>query len=238
MDKLGQDSNNFVYLVGLTLFGDKPPLVENHKKPGCTTLSASVASVVMRISNPRAMLDNNVRVQNEVAALQLGRAALASYPKAIVPEVYGWSPTSGHGYGWILEEAMVGKPLGTAFDSLSSADQGILVAQMASILKLIQECPIPPSLKTYGGLSYDHDGLIVGAPLTFGFGGPYSTLEGMYRGTMSKQIEFCDGSKLLGGWQSSNLRSRLDAFLAGDKISDIIRNVPDQRLTLIHGDFG
>lgn len=123
VDKLGEDSNNFVYLVNLALTQSQPPLQETEKTPGCVMLSTTASSVVIRISNPRAMLDEKVRVQNEVAALQLGRVALASYPKAIVPEVYGWSDsTSGLGYSWILEQAMPGKPLGAAFESLSSDD--------------------------------------------------------------------------------------------------------------------
>jgi hypothetical protein len=68
----------------------------------------------MRISNPQALVNEEVRVQNEVAAMWLTRQALSGYELRLVPEAYGWCPSSDD-RGWILEEYKEGvnstKPL-------------------------------------------------------------------------------------------------------------------------------
>jgi hypothetical protein len=53
------------------------------------------------------MLNNAVRVKNEVAAITLMRDALSSHESGLVPEVYGGN-TAAEGQGWIVEERMHG----------------------------------------------------------------------------------------------------------------------------------
>ncbi|KAH8650411.1 hypothetical protein BGZ61DRAFT_469390 [Ilyonectria robusta] len=76
--RLGRDSNNFVYRLKLSVSDSLPVSPSaNCRRPGTVTLPTDTADAVIRISNPQALVNENVRVQNEVAAMSLMRDALA-----------------------------------------------------------------------------------------------------------------------------------------------------------------
>jgi hypothetical protein len=109
--RLGRDSNNFVHLIELAESVDQPATsLPTVLKPGISSSLAGATKVVIRISNPQAMLNEDVRVQNEVAAMCLARQALSTYEDRLIPNTYAWR-SSVEGYGWILQEYMTGVQL-------------------------------------------------------------------------------------------------------------------------------
>lgn len=82
IDKLGRDSNNFVYRLELSRTVDEgaaASITEEIPQPGAVRLPAGKGQVVLRISNPQAMVNEDVRVQNEVAAIALMRQVLSTF---------------------------------------------------------------------------------------------------------------------------------------------------------------
>lgn len=119
----------------------------------------------MRISNPQALVDENIRVQNEVAAMSLMRQALSSCKDRLISDTSAWSPSS-EGREWILQEYMRGTQLDKDFGDLDSDCQRDIVHQIADVFKLIQEYRLPDSVIGYGGLCFNDSGDIVPGPKT------------------------------------------------------------------------
>jgi hypothetical protein len=113
--KLGWDSNNFVYRVELAPVGGTRA-ESNDERPtqqqlGTAILPSSMNEVVVRISNVEALLNEDVRVENEVAAMCLMRNAFASLSLVLIE---CWYLTYSHGVGPLL------KVLGLLSKSLST----------------------------------------------------------------------------------------------------------------------
>jgi hypothetical protein len=101
IDKLGRHSNNFVYRLKLSeAVGGEDEVAlttsEAISKPGTVRLPAEKGQIVIRISNPQAMVNEDVRVQNEVTAIALMRQALSGSQEkgGLIPKIYGWCPSS------------------------------------------------------------------------------------------------------------------------------------------------
>ncbi|KAI1426826.1 hypothetical protein F5Y12DRAFT_739836 [Xylaria sp. FL1777] len=240
--RLGRDSNNFVYRVELRPIVDEhgqPGSIDPRKQcPGATTLPSSTNNVVARISHPEAVLNEEVRVENEVAAMCLMRTALAGYSERLVPEVFAWGRSSSESPGWILQEYKEGVPLDKAFLDMDRGSQEGIHRQIAQVFKLIQDYELPASAIGYGGLAFDDSGenIVIG-PTTIPCGGPFATLDDMYVQMMRRQLDESDSSSLLQGWRGDGrLRDRLDRFLA-EGIAPLVRRNSVARPTLIHGDF-
>lgn len=89
----------------------------------------------MRIHNPDAMLDEGVRVENEVAAITLMHRALADIPQSIVPKVFAWETPGSAGSGWIAEEFMEGEKLSQHFPDLSADKKAQILDRVAELLE-------------------------------------------------------------------------------------------------------
>ncbi|KAI5859398.1 hypothetical protein GGS23DRAFT_600519 [Durotheca rogersii] len=239
ISRLGRDSNNFVYYVKLSSeridsVSELLPLPT--RSPGTIALPADVTEVVVRISNPEAMVNEEVRVQNEVAAMSLARQALAGYDQSLVPLVYAWSPSSG-GRGWLVQEYKRGLQLDKAFGELDREKQQDLIGQIAQVYKRIQSYPLPDSVQGYGGLGFSPTtGDIITGPTTIPCGGPFACLDEMYSQMLRRQLDESDTSTLLQGWRADGLRDRLERF-ASDGIMGLVRANSLSCRTLIHGDF-
>lgn len=157
-------------------------------QPGASALPSDVVDLVFRTVQPEALLNEDVLVQNVVAAMTLARDALRSLGKAIVPCVYGWAGgrngASGRDErgdcGWIVMELMPGTRLRDKFSLLSEQAKKDVLDQMAAILKAFQVWQLPDSAVGYGGFNFDGDGnIIIGATAIPG-GGPCNTYLELY----------------------------------------------------------
>ena len=190
----------------------------------------------MRISNPKANLNEAVRVQNEVAAMCLMRQALSTYQDRLIPNVYAWRPSTD-GYGFILQEYMPGAQLDKEMDSLDRAPQQDILRQVADVVKLIQSFPLPDSVEGYGGLAFNESGEIVSGPTTIPCGGPFSEFHEMYVQMLRRQLIESDTSERIAGWRRNGLRDRLEHF-ATDGLANRVAENAVPRQTLVHGDLG
>ncbi|KAF8859192.1 hypothetical protein BDZ45DRAFT_725477 [Acephala macrosclerotiorum] len=141
------------------------------KQPGTKPLPDDSQKVVVRLSNPDAMLNNTVRVEIEVAAITLMQDALSVLPTRIVSEVYGWN-TAVEGKGWIVQEYMPGQSLSSRFSELSTAQRERVLVQVAHVFKLIQNYELPPTVTEFGDVEnilIDPETLQLTAPLDFDF---------------------------------------------------------------------
>lgn len=214
----------------------KPAHGNTSKQPGTKPLLDDSQRVVVRLSNPDAMLNNAVRVENEVAAITLMRDALSVLPTRIIPEVYGWN-TAVECKGWILQEYMPGQSLSSRFSELSAPQREGVLAQIAHIFKLIQSYRLPPAVNGFGGLNFDNNGDVVIGGLTIWFGGPFQTFQDMYLHILRKQLELSETTPLVNGWKDTGLRPRLQEFLTKG-LTELLKNYSNVRPTLVHGDLG
>lgn len=181
------------------------------------------------------MLNEDARVENEVAAMCLMREALSTYQDRLIPNTYGWCP-SNDGYGWILQEYMGGIQLDKEFRRLDKDHKQDILHQIADVFKLIQRYPVPESVKGYGGLAFNESGEIVTGPTTIPCGGPFSEFHEMYTQMLRRQLIESDTSERITGWRQNGLRGRLERFAANGIAERVVEN-PVPRQTLIHGDY-
>jgi len=178
------------------------------------------------------------RVQNEVGILALASAALCHMKPTIVPHVYGWGAASREEPGWILQELMTGQPLGPAFDETMSLDQKReILAQMAEILKGLQDYSLPDSIAGWGGVTFDDSGTIVSGPMTSVGDGPWTSFEDSYRGRLKIALNKADANAHLQGWRFNGIRERVEAFIDHGLYSKFINLDSKQSRTIIHADF-
>lgn len=205
-------------------------------RPGTTTLPADEHHAVIRISNPQSLVNENVRVQNEVAAMSLMRNALAGEFEDLVPLVYDWAPSS-EGRGWILQEYKKGVQLDKALRELGEEEQRDIVRQAVAVYKRIQDYQLPESVQGYGGLQFNSTGTIITGETTIPCGGPFETLSEMYAQMLRRQLDESDTSDRLKGWRNNNgLRDRLERFFSYG-IKDQTKKNSMPRRALIHGDY-
>lgn len=233
---LGRDSNNFVNLVQLK----ESSLVQdaNHDvalQHGTHKLDPSINRVVVRISNPGAMLDEDVRVENEVAAITLMQRALANSSNNPIPKVFAWEASSSTGSGWIVEEFMAGEKLSQHLPNLSVDEIARIFDQVAEILGKIQV--FDPKVDGFGGLKFDASGRVVAGRSSLWSVGPFTKYADWYQGIFDKQLEMVATTPLLDGWSESGLRERLHHFGASGGLRSLLRPFENMKSTLVHGDI-
>lgn len=225
--------NARVYSLDISPATKTTPILQ--PKPGVLALPSETTKLIMRFSDPASMLNEEIRVQNEVAIMLLAREALSPLRPSIVPDVYGWSPFS-EGKGWTLIEFKEGVPLGDKLPDLDFEKKRDILRQIAQIFKLIQSFTLPDSITTYGGVGFSEDGAFTGSSTPIAGGGPCNTLSDLYAEYFQMQIGFADKCDIVQGWKNSELRSRLEAFGA-EGLKSLVEKL-SARPTLVHGDFG
>jgi hypothetical protein len=236
VSRLGRDSNNFVHLVRLSAAA--PAWGDDHGPaglPGTSNLPSSVQRVVVRISNPDALLDNTSRVENEVAAVALMRDALSTFTTRIVPNVHAWN-TAASGDGWIVQEYMPGSQLTDVFAELAPEKKRSVLYEIAQVFQLLQSY-VPTDL-TYGGVMFGEDGNVCSGALSIWGGGPFENYADMCTYILRMQIERSKSTTLIDGWRDSNLAQRLRKFDESGAFSRLVGSFPTGRPTLVHGDLG
>lgn len=240
--------NNFIYKVALS----SPAMAEHFTgavQP-CTESppSEGVFTVIVRLSNPRALgLNNAHRVQNEVAAMHLVRDAVAQLgPRyvGLVPAVYAWkaatapNPVDETGFGWTVMEYLTGSPLDAQFEKLDMAEKKPVILEIAAIFFAIQGVKLPPGVDRFGGLTIAEGQIVSGqATLQELPGGPWRAYDEVWKHQISCQMKDADGSELIDGWRANGIRERIELF--SNKLGDVIKDagVDASQLVLVHTDF-
>ncbi|KAH8678319.1 hypothetical protein BX600DRAFT_493606 [Xylariales sp. PMI_506] len=205
--------------------------------PGVVPIPPGVNKLIVRITDPGAMLNNTVLVQNEVASMSLARQATVSLDIAVVPQVYAWKPAVADKPGWMVIEYMYGETLNG--NNLTPENKKIVLSEVATVFKLLQQYEVPSSLKGYGGLGFADDGSIITGPTTiFGATKQCESYHELYRQYLQTQLAFMDKCDIVCGWKDTNLRQRIDRFVA-EGFEPLLKRVVEAnpRQTFVHGDF-
>ncbi|KAK0709494.1 hypothetical protein B0T26DRAFT_678903 [Lasiosphaeria miniovina] len=151
---LGRNTINWVYRADLALSPQSQGQASNAgpRRHGTEALPADQAAVVVRISDPQALVNEAVRVENEVAAMMLMRNTLDDYPskssdESMVPRVYGWSPSLAAGRSWIVQEFKRGAQLDSVFDGLDADAQQ---DEEGGIAQKVRDNSVPRQTLVYG----------------------------------------------------------------------------------------
>ncbi|THZ77721.1 hypothetical protein D6C85_01493 [Aureobasidium pullulans] len=104
------------------------------------------------------MIDEEVRVENEVAAISLVQKALVNYPYKIVSKVFAWQG-SKHGLGWIVQEYLPGEQLSIHFPDLQADKKAVVLDQVAQIFKMIQS--FQHGDQGFGGLRIGAENILI-----------------------------------------------------------------------------
>lgn len=208
-------------------------------QPGTLPLPPKTVTLVARLGNPGAMLNDEVRVQSEVALMALMREALSSLDTQLVPAVYAWNDDD-KAKGWVVIEYMPGVPPTDAIAKLSPDEQRKIVGDMARVVKAVQSFQLPATANGYGGLRFDADGNVVIGPTSIYGGGPCDSFQQLYAEYFQTQLDFADKCDIVQGWNDTDLRARLDKFAAEGLPPLLASSVhfDDARPTLVHADFG
>jgi len=186
-------------------------------------------------------LEESVRIRNEVAFLSLGRNALYSINPSLISQVFDWADGDGTEFGnrWILQEWKEGQTLSTKdVESLDDKTQRFVLDQIAAVLKAFQDFRLPESVKGFGGLTFDEDGVMTSTKSVIPCGGPFSSYSNFLRGMLEWQLEATERSSHLRGWREyPELRKRLQTFFS-DGLEAQLARVPEQQQVMVHGDLG
>lgn len=237
--------NNHVYLIEL-----ERPVVQSlagrgsSPKPFTCPIPANITRLVMRIPKQDVSMENSVRIRNEVAFLALARQALASMRPSLCPRVFAWDdlPSSmgmTGGTGWMLEEWKEGQTLSQeSFLALDEKTQGLVLDQVASVTKLLQDYELPTGARSFGGLTFNDSGIMSNTKSPIPCGGPFPKYVDFLKGMCIWQLDAADRCQHLNGWRDvSKLRERLDTFFKSG-LDDILSRIPEYRPSLVHGDLG
>ncbi|CAI7647095.1 unnamed protein product [Penicillium bialowiezense] len=210
--------NNFVYRISLPSPLDK----ENgacQNKPGCVAIPSGTSDLILRLTNSDATAMGAAnRVENEVAIMTLAGAALdPSFIPHVVPRLYGWAGTTSENgepqQGWILQELMPGIPLDKKLDDMELEEKKEIFAQIAKLLKGLQDFPLPASITKYGGLTFDNENNIISAPMTTTSTGPWPSYEAAFEARLKQALKKTDENSYIRGWHENGVRDRLEAFI-------------------------
>src|SRR3569833_724810 len=237
--------NNYLYKVDLAT-----PATPSSFPPGrpgtAPPPESGISTLVFRFSNARAEgLNNTNRIENVVAAMSLARAAVAAAGlDPVVPAVSAWAPCRFDAsapdetdFGWTLDEFMAGEDLDGQFPALSPAEKRDVVGQMADVFAAVQRAVLPPSVKTFGALTFAEDGTIVTGEFQLLKGGPWERYADVWVARLRMQLADSEKSPVLEGWKARGVRERLEAFLADGGVERCLEGVDVEKKVLVHGDL-
>lgn len=192
-------------------------------------------------------MNNESRVQNDVAAQYLFRTHLAATNPSlahVVPDVYAWEPyrypevADESGFAWTMCEFKSGANLDAQFREMTIDGKLDVVEQMAEIFAAYQGTPLPASLKTHiGGLTFGEDGQVIGGQMPIIPPGPWQNYEDMWLARLRLVLKAAENSSALLGWSNGGIGDRLKNFIDGGGVSRLLQDVDTSARVLIHGDL-
>ncbi|KAH8710141.1 kinase-like domain-containing protein [Phaeosphaeriaceae sp. PMI808] len=233
--------NNFVYRITLPSSPSAARHDSSHgvRQPGTAPLPESAKEFIIRLTNPDAEgMHAQTRVENEVAIISLAAAALGGFKPHLVPNVYGWgSAASPSSQGWIIQELMPGVSVSEAFDSMSPGDKTKVLAQMADILKALQDFRLPSSIEQYGGVTFDSAGQIISTAMTSVGSGPWLLYEDYFKDRLNRALQQADSNPYIKGWHANGVRERLNAFVESGVPAQFKDLGYKDAKSIVHADF-
>jgi hypothetical protein len=181
------------------------------------------------------MLDEDVRVENEVAAITLMHRALADLTYRPVPRMYAWDTCSSVGPGWIAEEYINGEKLSLHLPDVSVDKKTLILDQVAELFGMIQA--FDPEVDGFGGLGFDGDGRVGAQKSSLWSVGPFLNYASMYQGIFKRQLELAATTPFIDGWNEGGLKERLHHFNESGGLKSLKSPFKSMRFTPVHGDI-
>jgi hypothetical protein len=225
-----------VYAVDISIEDRVEDYHVNRNQPGTQAIPLDTSRVVVRLPNLASGYNDGIRVENEVAALSMARDALRPMLHHLIPRIFAWSRAT-EGQGWMLQEWMSGDPLPIDFQSMKDDVQAKILEQMADILGCFQAYRVPASVKGFGGLCFGPNGEFNSGPLSILDGGPFQTYEALVRKTIESKLQKSDSDTQVRGWRDSDVRARLESFLAKGFHQLFSNDLSRLDQAFIHADF-
>lgn len=226
--------NNFVYAVKINPEASNPRN-QAQRQPGTQAIPPGLDNFIIRLPNPISGYNDQIRVENEVAALSIARDALHGKFPGFIPRVFGWG-SAKYGQGWILQEYMAGRPLLDDFGQMNDVDKACILNQMAEVLSSFQKIELPATIRDYGGLGFGPSGEIVSAPMSIMDAGPFSTYEELVNATIQSKLTEADTDPQVEGWRANGVRARLDKFIS-QGLHAAMQSMANFPKALVHADF-
>ncbi len=211
---------------------DRPPQL------GTGPIPEGTSQLIMRLANSDAEgMHSGNRVENEVATISLASAALRPFQSQVIPQVYGWGTAKAGAQGWILEELMPGVPLDEAFETMGLQQKKKIFAQMAELLRALQECKLPDTITGSWGVTFSDARNIISASMPAVGAGPWPSYQASFGARLEAALEEADKNPYIKGWRVEGLRDRLDRFVARGVPAQFkeLRSKDDR--VIVHADF-
>lgn len=169
----------------------------------------------MRLANSDAEgMHRETRVENEVAIISLAAAAFKDFQPHVVPSIYAWGSAAAKStFGWTIQELIPGTSLDEVFPSMELQQKKEMFAQMAKLLKALQDYQLPETITAFGGVTFDENGRIVSAAMPTVGKGPWPSYEASFKGRIEEAFRKADENPHIQGWRGKGIRDRLDAFV-------------------------
>lgn len=233
--------NNFVYRITLPspLSATRNNSSHDARQPGTAPLPEGAKEFIMRLANPDAEgMHAQTRIENEVAIISLAADALSGFKPHLVPSVYGWgSAVASSSQGWILQELMPGVSVSEVFGSMPNGEKAKVLAQMAGILKALQDFRLPSSIQQYGGVTFDNAGQIVSTAMTSVGSGPWLVYEDYFKDRLDRALQQAESNPYIKGWHANGVRERLNAFVETGVPAQFKDLVFKDAKSIVHADF-
>ena len=215
----------------------KVPVAHNRAQqpPGTHIIPQGLDTFILRLPNPTSGYNNEIRVENEVAALSIARDALNAKFPGLVPRVFDWE-SARHGQGWILQEYMAGCPLLADFGHMSDEVKACILGQMADVLTTLQQYELPATVRDFGGLDFGPSGEYISGPLSILHAGPFTKYGDLVKATVQSKLTKADADSQVEGWRANGIRFRLDKFIA-EGFYGIMKEMGAFPKVLVHADF-
>lgn len=170
---------------------------------GRAPVPIDIRDIIFRLASPDAEgMVQTTRVENEVATIHLTSAALAGFVPRVVPSVYAWgSAATEPSQGWIIQVLMPGTPLNKSLGVILPEASQEIFAQMAKLLKALQDYKLPTSITGFGGVTFDGNGHIVSTTMTSVGDGPWPTYEASFKGCLKVILRKADANPYIKRWQ-------------------------------------
>lgn len=209
------------------------------RQPGTTPLPEGAKEFIIRLSNPDAEgMHAHTRIEDEVGIISLAAAALSGFTPHIVPSVHGWaSAATPSSQGWILQEFMPGESVNEEFESMSLGEKKPILAQMAEILKALQDFQLPSSIENYGGVTFNDADQMVSAAMTSVGSGPWPLYMDYFQDRLQRALQQADSNPYIKGWDANGIRERLEAFVESGVPAQFKALESRDDKAIVHADF-
>lgn len=132
---------------------------------------------------------------------------------------------------------MPGAPLDESFGAMELEKKREIFAQMAKILKTLQDYELPASITGFGGVTFDGNGDIVSTAMTSVGTGPCPTYEASFKSRLEVALQKADKNPYIKGWRANGVRERLDPFVERGVLAQFEDLGSKQDRVIIHADF-